>query len=111
MSREIKESDWKLFRQLHSVALERFCQRILSEVEGISNDNEKSFHQRYSDVFDTIDGRNQEIAHAFDNPRRSAALMQLATIRSRGLLTDDEFQQFSEETRELIEVLLGNRRA
>jgi hypothetical protein len=27
MATEIKESDWKLFRQLHQVALERFCER------------------------------------------------------------------------------------
>ena len=27
--REIKESDWKILRQLHSDALERFCRRIL----------------------------------------------------------------------------------
>lgn len=32
MSREIKESDWKLLKQLHPVALERFSQRILSEI-------------------------------------------------------------------------------
>jgi hypothetical protein len=29
---EIKESDWKVFRRLHSVALERYCRRVLEEV-------------------------------------------------------------------------------
>ena len=29
MSREISEADWKLFRQLHPLALERFCERVL----------------------------------------------------------------------------------
>ena len=32
MQRTISESDWKLFRQLHALALERFCERVLSEV-------------------------------------------------------------------------------
>ena len=29
---EFKESDWKVFRRLHSVALERYCRRVLEEV-------------------------------------------------------------------------------
>jgi len=44
--RQIKESDWKILRQLSTVALERFCQRTLSEFEAIGNDDSKSFHQR-----------------------------------------------------------------
>ena len=51
MPREIKESDWKLFKQLHPVALERFSQRILSEIGSINADSAKSFHQRYLDIF------------------------------------------------------------
>jgi hypothetical protein len=30
--RQISEADWKLFRQLHALALERFCEGVLSEV-------------------------------------------------------------------------------
>jgi hypothetical protein len=29
---EIGEPDWKLFRQLHPIARERFCERVLSEL-------------------------------------------------------------------------------
>jgi hypothetical protein len=29
---DIKESDWKVFRKLRELALERFCQRVLEEV-------------------------------------------------------------------------------
>ena len=39
MMREIKESDWKILRQLHSVALERFCEQILFEIEEIRSDS------------------------------------------------------------------------
>jgi hypothetical protein len=45
--REIKESDWKILRQVHKEALERFCEQILLEVERINSDSAKSFHQRY----------------------------------------------------------------
>jgi hypothetical protein len=30
--RQISEADWKLFRQLSALALERFCEGVLSEV-------------------------------------------------------------------------------
>jgi len=32
MSLDIKESDWKLFRRLHPVALERFCKQVIEEI-------------------------------------------------------------------------------
>ena len=32
MVRQISEADWKLFRHLHALALERFCESVLSEV-------------------------------------------------------------------------------
>ena len=36
MQRTITEPDWKVFRQLHPVALDRFCQRVLAEVDATS---------------------------------------------------------------------------
>jgi len=111
MTRQIKETDWKLLRQMHPIVLERFCQRALSEVQSISTDSAKSFHQRYLDIFNVIQNRDKDMARTFDDSRRSTDLIQLAAMRSQDLLTDDEFQRFSEETRTFIEVLLGIRRA
>jgi hypothetical protein len=39
----IKESDWRIFRELHDVALERFCRRVLEGVERLSADSAKTF--------------------------------------------------------------------
>ena len=39
MSRVISESDWRLFRKLQPLALERFCERVLSEINQISSDS------------------------------------------------------------------------
>jgi hypothetical protein len=47
MPREIKEADWKLLRRLHPLALERFCERALAEIESVKHDDARSFHQRY----------------------------------------------------------------
>jgi hypothetical protein len=47
------------------------------------------------------------LAQAFNDPRRSTAWLQLAIIRSRGLLTDEEFDRFSPETQGAVQVFLG----
>jgi len=104
--REMNESDWKVLRELHSIALERFCRQILLEVKQIDEDSAKSFHQKYLDIFTLVRHRDREIARVFNNPRRSTALIQLAGMESRGLLTSDEYIRLSERTRNTIASLL-----
>jgi hypothetical protein len=98
----IKESDWKLLSQLRTAALERFCQRILSEIERINANNAMSTHQRYQEIYQVIERRDKEIAQTFNDHRRSTALNELAAIQSHGLLTPEEFLLFSQETRDAI---------
>ena len=105
--REIKESDWKILRELQTVVLERFCRQILSEVKKIDADSAKSFHQKYLDIFRLVQRRDKEIAQIFDNPRRSKALIQLAEMQSRDLLSSDEYLRFNQETRNIIARRLG----
>jgi hypothetical protein len=106
--RDIKESDWRLLRKLQPVALERFCQRVLSEVQSACSAPAQTNHQRYLRVFATVQDRNEEMARAFDDTRRSNAFTRLAVMRSSDLISAEEFSGFSEETRSLVEVLLGN---
>jgi hypothetical protein len=44
---KIKESDWKLFRRLRQVALERFCARVLTELRSAVADTDDRYHERY----------------------------------------------------------------
>jgi hypothetical protein len=98
----IAETDWKLLRQFHPLARDRFCQRVLSEAGRLATDGETSAHQRYLALFDLIMRRNADLAEAFDDLRRSNALLRLACIRAHELLTDDEFGQFTLGTRNVI---------
>ena len=105
--REIKESDWKLLRRVHPLALERFCERVLAEIDRVSHDGATSRHGRYLQIFGILQQRDLEMVRLFDNPRRSHALTMLAQIRSQGLLTEDEYSSLSPETRAAIQMLLG----
>lgn len=107
MVRQIKESDWKLLRRLHNVALERFCKRVIEELNSATSNCNENYHERYLEVFRLIKERDKELGRAFDDPRRSRAFFMLANMRGSNLLTDDEFSEFSQETREAVEVILG----
>jgi len=106
-ARTIAEADWKVLRRVHPLALERYCDRVLAEIERVTHNSAQSTHQRYLDIFKIIEERDREMASIFNDPKRSNALTMLARIRSDGLLTQDEFSGLSPETRSAIELLLG----
>ena len=106
--REIKESDWKVLRQLHPVALERFCKQALLRVDRINSDSSKSFHQKFLEIFYVTREGNEEIALVFDDLRRSTAMGHLFAMKSRGLLTEEEFSRFSPEIRARVGALLND---
>jgi hypothetical protein len=93
MSQQIRESDWKIFRDIAKVALERFCERTLGEITAVAIATSRGAHERYLEVFKLIDRRDGEIALAFNDLRRSNAIVKLAAMRSRGVVTDEEFQR------------------
>ena len=98
--RSIRESDWKLFRELRPIALDRYCERTLGEIAEIAADTRRPSKERYYAIFDLVRQRDRALADLFDDPRRSTALLQLALIYSAGLLTEDELARFSPEARE-----------
>jgi hypothetical protein len=106
MSHDIKESDWKALRQLHAIALERFSVRILDELHRITSAKDRSAHARYLDVFRLIRERDDEMAHAFNDMRRSRAFQRLVAIQSLELLTAEELERLSPEMRESLRAML-----
>ena len=75
MSHGVPESDWKIFRELKEVALERFCRRVLEELETVRLDDSRSYHERYLAVFLLLQNRDEELAQAFNDPRRSRMIV------------------------------------
>src|SRR5262245_65709732 len=99
MMREIKEADWKIFRQVRAVALERFCQHVLDDSELLHKDTRHSAYERYIAIYRLFDERDKEVARLFNDLRRSTALWQIAALKGHGLLTEEEFGGFSQETK------------
>ena len=103
MSADIPESDWRRFKEVHAKLLERYCSRILEEVAAASRGTEGSAHDRYVKVYGLIEERDKQLASAFDDFRRSTAVMQLGIMRRMQLLTDEDLSLFSEQTRTRVE--------
>jgi len=101
----VRESDWKTFRELREVALGRLCGRILEEVTELSTDDSRSHQERYRALWSLLRDRDEDVARAFDDPRRSRMLWQLAAIHHLGLLNPKEIERLHAETRETIESL------
>ena len=104
-SHSFPESDWRAFRELRQIALERFCKRALNEVQAILEDGSRNHHERYLHVFRLLRTRDDELAHAFNDPRRSRMIGQLVAIRAHGLLEPAEIERFTKGTRDTIESL------
>lgn len=98
----IPESDWKKFKPLRDKALAKFCDLVLSEISAISADDMLSSHERYLEIYSLVQDRDKELGQIFDGYARSRALLQLAMIQSRNLLEPEEFDCFSEPTREYL---------
>lgn len=98
----IPESDRRHFKRLHALLLERFCQRALDELAAAIAEQDSTAHDRYLRVFRLLEQRDKELARAFDDYRRSTAVMQLAVMRRMGLLSDEDLEVFSEPTRQVI---------
>ncbi len=105
--RDIKESDWKFLRQVHKIALDRFCEKVLRELEHIASDRSRSSHQKYLDISAHLQKRDREIAKYFDPLKRSNAFLMIAGLKHQGIMTDEELSLFSPETRDTVDVILG----
>jgi hypothetical protein len=44
---DMTESKWKLFRKVREAALDRFCERVMSEVGDLLSQARGSHHDRY----------------------------------------------------------------
>ena len=93
------EHDWRLLKSVHRVALERCCTRVLEECASILREKD-SAHERYLRLYQLMKARDDSIAEAFNDLRRSTAVQRLAAMIVLEAVTDEEFSEFSLSARE-----------
>lgn len=93
----ISESDWKKYKKLKEIALDRFCQGVLADAKTIAQHGALSAHARYGMLYGIIHDRNRDMARMFDGLARSSALFKLTLMVSHNLLTEAELSILSED--------------
>ncbi|MEH6578636.1 MAG: hypothetical protein V7731_16360 [Amphritea sp.] len=96
----MKESDWKTFKKIKEIAIEKFCNGVLDESQEVISDQSEHAHNKYLSLYDLLQKRNKKMAILFDGHSRSNAAMQLIGIRSNGLADEAFICQLSEEFKE-----------
>ena len=107
MYRTIPEPDWKVFRRLHPLAVQRYFDKLMAELGRIVTDTTKETKERYWEVHDFMRDKNKEMDWLLDDLRRSTAFEHIAAMCRHGLFTDEEIAQFSHETRQVARVFGG----
>jgi hypothetical protein len=93
----MKESDWKIFKQIKEKALARFCEIALADFSEIINNNEEHICERYTELYKLVRMRDKELAKLFDDHSRPKATLQLLLIRKAGLADYELLQKLSDE--------------
>ncbi len=94
----MKESDWKIFKQIKTKALERFYRQALDEFAAIIQDESLTARERYLSLYDHVMETDRRLITIFDTHSRSKAREQLWMIRDAGLVEDEDLEGLSEET-------------
>lgn len=97
MNGKFPESDWKVWKRLSAVVVGRHCSRTLEEVASISGRDDSAI-DLVTELSQYLRSREKDL-NLFNELRRSAALLQIAAAYQRDLITDEELEHFSEQTR------------
>ena len=98
----ISEADWKHFKQVKADALDRCCQQVLDDVRKGIDDPELSNHAKYLYLYKLMENSDKRIVNIFDYNARSKAMLQLALMKSDGLLEAKQISGFSDELQSFI---------
>jgi len=93
----MKESDWKKFKKIKELALERFCADAMAEFEEAIKKDDLSNHGRYLYLYKLVENSDKRLSILFDGHSRSKAQIQLTLIRSEGLVANHELEGITDE--------------
>ncbi len=105
--RQFPEKDWKKIRKLKDQLLHKFCDSALDKLKPIIENREQGSHKAYLDLWNVLNKEDDELSLMFDDLKRSTAFYKLAAWKKNGLISEEEFSQFSDETQNVVN-LLGN---
>ena len=98
----IPEPDWKLLRKLEKEKLAIACENALDTFRRIIDAADTDSHTRYLNLFKATRKEDRKIADMFNDLKRSAGILNLSKWYQYGILSEEELQLFTVETRDRI---------
>lgn len=100
---DIAEKDWKHFKKLHELAVNRFSKETLSKISQIIASKEtETKHEKYLEIYQYIKKRDKLLGDCFNEYRRSTAKLSILQIYNLGFFTPEEFNQFSDDVKDFV---------
>ncbi|GAG77744.1 unnamed protein product, partial [marine sediment metagenome] len=96
---------------LSSVLLQRASQRALDRIHGIIAESKEEPHKKYLRLWHVLRTDDNQIAYMFDDMKRSNAYLKLLAMVNNNLLTSDEINAFTKETREKLKTIADANKA
>ena len=93
----MKESDWKIFKEIKENAIQAFCNIALDEFEAVIKEKNENAQEAYILLYRLVINRDKHMAQLFDDHSRSKAPLQLLAIRGEGLADEALLRKISEE--------------
>ncbi len=93
----MKESDWKIFKEIKNKAIEAYCTQALEEFAEIIEDEKEHVHNRFLLIYKLAKNRDKQMNLIFDYDSRSKASIQLLLIRGEGLADDQLLKRLSDD--------------
>lgn len=101
------EDDWKHFKKIQALALDRLCARRLEQLQQHCTSTAGTNFERLEKVLSTAKEASNDYKRAFTDLRRSTAFMRLLQMVALRLVSGEELEGFSAQTRARIAEIHG----
>ncbi len=110
MNPAIPERDWKKLRSLKDTALNIACERIFHKINKVIGSRGSESHRSYLKLWKIMKEEDKEISLMFDDLKRSTAIFKLAMWKKNEILSNEDFEELTEETQKRINTLCNIER-
>lgn len=107
--KDLPEADWKLLRLMKDTLLRRASRTAIEQVHGIVVGPDDDPHKVCLELYRVLQSEDDKIAAMFNDMRRSTAILRLGQMIRHGVITPDELQAFTQETKDRANEQLTRR--
>lgn len=103
--KSVPERDWKKLRAMKDDMLNIACERIFEKIDKMMEERKRKDHETYLKLWELLKKEDREISVMFDDLKRNNAVHKLAAWKHNGVISNESFAEFSDETQQTVKEL------